>query len=222
MAEAADGTAPSIGEFVVGDPPEAWMEAGFTVVDGLAAIGTVRVRLVDRDGGRRIRSWSLRGVPVADGTIDGLPTAVATDVPAEPGDHPNGVVSIDHVVVATPDLPRTVGALEAVGLAARRTRETDSYGAPMRQVFFRLGEVILEVIGAGGDVETEPDAGPAGFFGFAFTVDDLDATKAFFGDLMGHPKPAVQPGRRIATARHKELGVSVALAFMSSGEQEYS
>jgi hypothetical protein len=35
------------------------------------------------------------------------------------------------------------------------------------------------------------------------------------------PKSAVQPGRRIATLRHKQLGLSVPLAFMSTGEQEY-
>ena len=46
----------------------------------------------------------------------------------------------------------------------------------------------------------EDPSGPAGFWGLAFVVDDLDAAVASFGE--GHvsePRPAVQEGRRIAT-----------------------
>ena len=49
---------PSIDELLVGDPPEAWRDAGFTVDDdGCCSIGTVRIRLAGRDEGKRIRSW---------------------------------------------------------------------------------------------------------------------------------------------------------------------
>ena len=58
-------------------------------------------------------------------------------------------------------------------------------------------------------------AGPAGFFGLAFTSADLDATKALLGDGIGEPKDAVQPGRRIATLRHKTFGISIGTAIMS-------
>ena len=34
---------------------------------------------------------------------------------------------------------------------------------------------------------------------------------------LGQVKDAVQPGRRIVTLRHKQVGVSVATAFMSPG-----
>ena len=44
----------------------------------------------------------------------------------------------------------------------------------MRQTFFRLGPVILELVGP-----PQPDGdGPARFWGIAFTVADLDATAA--------------------------------------------
>jgi hypothetical protein len=201
----------TIDEIVIGDPPEAWAAAGFAVDDdGTCRTGMVRLRLVGREAGKRILGWSLRDVAV-DGSLDGLPTEPSGRAPAEPAVHANGCLLIDHVVVATPDLSRTTAALEAAGLALLRTRDADTYGAPMRQCYFRLGEVILEVIG-----QPEPTGdGPAGFFGLAFTVTDIDATKASLGEHLGAVKDAVQPGRRITTLRHKDLGMSVATAFMS-------
>jgi hypothetical protein len=71
----------AIDEILVGDPPDAWRAAGFSVDDdGTCRIGTVRVRLVGRDGGKRILGWSLRYVPaaaLADGRLDGLPTTAS-------------------------------------------------------------------------------------------------------------------------------------------------
>ena len=205
----------TIDEIVIGDPPDAWRGAGFTVdEDGVCRIGTVRVRLVGRDAGKRILSWSLRDTApgaLDAGAVDGLATTVGEHPPVTPSDHPNGTRSIDHVVVVTPDCERTTSAFVAIGLEPRRTRHTESYGSPMQQTFFRAGEVIVELVGpdeASGD-------GPAGFFGLALTVDDLEATAAYLGHGLGSPKDAVQPGRRIATLRHKDLGLSVATALMS-------
>lgn len=205
----------TIDEILVGDPPDAWKAAGFTVDDdGTCRVGTVRIRLVGRDGGKRILGWSLRDAPaarLADGTLDGVPTTSSDAPPAEPASHPNGATYIDHVVLLSPDLARTAAALAAIGVTARGERDSDTYGAPMRQMFFRLGEVILELIG-------QPDTageGDPGFFGLAFTVDDLDAAGALLGDHLGTTKDAVQEGRRIATLRHREVGMSVATALMS-------
>jgi hypothetical protein len=206
-----------LAELEVGDEPDAWEAAGFAVADGGVRVGDVRIRLAGHDGGRRIRSWVLRGIDPAVSSVDGIPTAPAGDAADPAGGstpaHPNGVVAIDHVVLLTPDVARTTAALEALGVALRRTRQIDAaqYGFPAEQRFFRLGEPVLELVGA-----AEPSGdGPAGFFGLAFTVDDLDALPGRFGDALGRVKDAVQPGRRIATLRHKALGMSVATAFMS-------
>ena len=205
----------TIDEILVGDPPDAWRAAGFAVDDdGSCRIGQVRVRLVGRDGGKRILGWSLRGAPparLADGSLDGVPTTASEAPPVEPALHPNGSLLIDHVVLLTPDLARTTTALEGISLAPRGERDSDTYGAPMRQVFFRMGEVILELI---GQPETSGDGDP-GFFGLAITVADLDATGELLGAHLGQAKDAVQEGRRIATLRHREVGMSVATAFMS-------
>ena len=114
--------------------------------------------------------------------------------------HPNGVAGIDHVVLMSPDLDRTVEELRADGFELRRMREGETPGGSMRQAFFRIGEPILEVVQApeGTSVARDPD-GPARLWGVAFRVDDLDQTAATLGDLVGTPRDAVQPGRRIAT-----------------------
>ena len=199
---------------VVGDEPEAWEAAGFTVdPDGSTRVGRVRIRLAGRDGGKRIRSWVLRGVPAGTASVDGLPTLVTDAAPCEPAEHPNGVHAIDHLVALSPDVARTVAALGAIGVGVRRQREVDAaqYGFPAVQTFFRLGEPILELLGG---MEPSGD-GPASFFGLAYTVADLDALAARCGDALGTVKDAVQPGRRIATLRHKTYDMSVATAFMT-------
>jgi hypothetical protein len=161
----------------------------------------------------------LRGAAAGafDDSIDGLTTARAeglTAAAATHAEHPNGTVAIDHVVLATPSYPRTIKALGTAGFALRRERDTGSYGAPMRQGFFRAGDVIIEVIGAAGEANPE-GAGPAAFYGLALTVADLDATAMRLGEALGNIKDAVQPGRRIATLRHRDLHMSTAIAFMS-------
>jgi hypothetical protein len=185
----------------LGADPERWSEAGFAVGDDGMRVGEVSIAF---GGGRGLAGWRLAG---AGSEIDGLPVGA----PADPVDgetaHPNGVVRIDHLVVFTPDLERTTGALEAVGVERRRVRETEAGGTPIRQGFFRLGEVILEVVDH-ADVE----AGPARFWGITFAVADLDAAADLLGERLGTIRDAVQPGRRIATVRREaDLGLPVAM-----------
>ena len=200
---------------MVAGAPAAWASAGFAVRDGIAEVGTVRIRLVGPDAGRGLISWSLRGVDPT--RLDGLPTERSERAPVAGGAHPNGVVSIDHVVVFSPDLDRTVAALRDAGLDLRRVREEPTPAGAPRQAFFRLGEVILEVIQApdGSRLLADP-SGPSRLWGISFLVEDLDATATVLGDRLGDPRDAVQPGRRIATARREaELGPPV--AFMTPG-----
>src|SRR4051794_31488222 len=120
-------TTSTINAIEIADPPDAWAAAGFTVDDdGTCVVGHVRLRLVGRDDGRkRIQSWSLRGVPADIESIDGLTTTSSDDPMPTPVTHPNGAEVIDHIVVTSPDVDRTVAALGAVGVAALRTRHVD-------------------------------------------------------------------------------------------------
>ncbi len=210
-------TSPTIDEIQIGDEPEVWAGAGFTVdPDGACRVGRTRLRLIGRERGKRILGWTLRDVAdagiEASGELDGLATQVSRAAPCEPAVHPIGAWLIDHVVVASPDRQRSTRAFTEAGFVARRVRQTDSYGAPMSQTFFRAGQVIIELVSLEGG---EPSEGPSGFFGLALTVDDLDAAAARLGPALGQIKSAVQPGRRIATLRHRDLGLSVAIALMS-------
>ncbi len=202
---------PALIQLEIDDPASAWEAAGFAVEDGRCGVGSVTLRFRDDARGQGIRSWSLAGVDADVMTIDGLPLIPAGE-PAPPADHPNTAAVIDHLVIQTPDVERTVQALEAIGLTERRRRHTESYGSPMTQVFHRAGEVIIEVVGpprASGDE-------PASFFGLAFTLGDLDAPAALLGDAVGDRKPAVQEGRDRRGLRHERLGLSVPVLLMSA------
>lgn len=177
-------------------------------------IGTVRIRLVGRDRGTGIVGWSLRGLSsdLSIDDLDGIPTIMSAGIVSAPATHANGVIAIDHLVLLSPDLGRTVESLAAVGLQPRRERDGELGGRPIRQIFFRLGDVIVEVVGS-------PDttgSGPSTLWGITYVVADIDATAAFYGDRTAPVKDAVQPGRRITTLRHQEFGMSVRTAMISA------
>jgi hypothetical protein len=203
----------SIAELLVASDPAAWRDVGFCVDGDVCRIGSVRVRLDPGAGRGGVRSWVLAGAPdesVDD--VDGVPTSHGEPSEGPPPSHPNGALAIDHLVLATPDLSRTIATVEArLGVRLRHTRDSDTYGAPLRQAFFRLGEVILEVV---GPPEPDPAGGRARFFGLALTLADLDAAKKVLGDRMGTPKPAVQEGRTITTIK-EAAGLRVTVALMS-------
>lgn len=207
-----DETGPGVDELVVADEPAAWTAAGFDVdPDGTCRIGGVRVRLVGREHGFGIVGWSLRGLAPTDGLLDGVPTTRSELGAPMSATHPNGVVSIDHVVLLSPDVSRTVQAFARLGLEPRREREGELGGQPIRQVFFRLGEVIVEVVGS---PETASE-GPASLWGITYVVGDIEGSAAYLGEHVGRVKDAVQPGRRITTLRHRDLGLSVRTALIS-------
>jgi hypothetical protein len=197
---------PSIDELEIADEPSAWSAAGFDVAGGVCTVSRVRLRLVGKGPRRGILGWTLGD--------DASAPAASGDAAAR---HPNGALRVDHVVMLSPELDRTVAELESQGFDLRRRREGATPGGSTRQAFFRAGEPILEVVQApeGTSVARDPD-GPARLWGLAFVVEDIDDTAELLGDLLGRPRDAVQPGRRIATMR-PEAGLGPAVAFMTPG-----
>lgn len=203
-----------LAEITLGDDPSGWERLGFrldTLDDGSArlSVGSTSVRLTGTGGG--FLDWTVEG-----GTpeVAGLPAGTNPGPAGVPGTaHPNGITSIDHVVVTTGDVERTAAELDAAGIDARGERSTTSYGAPMRQLFFWLGDVILELVGPAVGEPTRDD--PAALFGLALVSSDIDLTVEHLGELASAPKDAVQPGRRIAGIRADRVGVSIPLAVMS-------
>jgi hypothetical protein len=208
---AAPAGAPTIDELLIADEPARWEALGFELDGDRCQLGAVRLRFAGASAGRGIVGWSLR--EISPSALDGLTsTASQTPMPAVAGAHPNGVDAIDHVVAVSPDLRRTVSALEAAGLALRRIRERPSAAGAPRQAFFRLGAEILEVVQDPAGA-SQPDR-PARLWGLALRCGDLELTAAALGERLGEIRPAVQPGRRIATIR-RSAGLSVPVALIT-------
>ena len=192
---------------VVGDEPASWATAGFTVHDDRVRIGSTTI-VCDPGVGHGIATVGIDGLI---DTVDGLPIGLV-EAPVTPAaEHDNRVTGFDHLVAMSPSIDRTADALIDAGLQRRRTRRFEVGGETRRQDFFWLGDVILELVGVDGAEGT----GDATFWGLALECDDLDLAARRLGEALGTVKDAVQPGRRIATVRTKELGISVPIALMS-------
>jgi hypothetical protein len=207
--------APTLDELTLADAPASWAAAGFDLERDTCVLGDVRIRLAGLDAGRGLVGWSLREIESTE--LDGLPTERSDrPPPSAPPAHPNGVTGLDHVVAITPALERTVAALRGAGLDLRRIREEPTPAGAPRQAFFRLGSTILEVaqepeeaVERGGGMDR-----PAFFWGLALTAPDLEATVAGLGDRVSEVRPAVQPGRRIATLR-RSAGLALPVALIT-------
>lgn len=148
---------------------------------------------------------------VSLGPVSRSPVSRSTVLGARP--QPNGALALDHVVVMTDSIERTSSALHTgLGLEQRRVRET----ATVRQAFHRFADegatkgCIVEL------VESDRVRQPS-IWGVVVIVADLDATVAAAPQLIGRPKPAVQPGRQIATV-DRTAGLPVAVAFMDADQ----
>ena len=204
----------SLDELVVADAPERWRRCGFAVDGDCCVVGEVRIRLAPAAGEQGLRRWALREIESSQ--LDGLPTVASEQPPpSETPEHPNGITDLDHVVAISSDLDRTVEKLVAAGLDLRRVREEPTPAGAPRQAFFRLGTVILEAVQEPPEA-TERHGGdrPAFFWGLALTAPDLEATVAYLGDRVSELRPAVQPGRQIATLR-RDAGLSVPVALIT-------
>ena len=192
-----------ITQLTVGGLPIAWSSLGFTFDDSRCTFGDVAVR-IDSDFEPGFVSWTLGRAAVSE-SPDGLVTTFDDRVVASASTSSIiDVRGIDHVVVMTNDLQRTSSAISRVtGDPLKRVREA---GNGIRQGFHRLGSVVVEVVESERIAQTH-------LCGFALTVGNLvDVVAHMAPDVIGSPRDAVQPGRRIATIRSGVgLGVPVAL-----------
>lgn len=211
---------PTIAELRVADAPDAWSALGFELDGDTCVVGDLRIRLVGSDAGKGLVGWSLLGIETTE--LDGLSTMRSDRrPPSDRTPHPNGIAALDHVVAITPALDRTVAALQGAGLDLRRIREEPTPAGAPRQAFFRLGANILEVVQEPAEaIERGGGDRPAFFWGLAFVASDLDATVAGLGDRASEIRPAVQPGRRIATLR-RSAGLTVPVALMTPSPLRY-
>lgn len=197
----------SLRRLVVGGSVGAWERAGFDVTDGEIRLEGVTLQL-DESAERGVTAWGVEGI---DREVDGLAIVPAAPAGAA-APHPNGVTRLDHVVVLTRDLEATLAAFAEVGVEPRATRDVPDAEPPRRQAFLVLDSAVCELVGpVGGDGQR----GSARFWGLAFVAPDLEDTVAALGLLCGPVRDAVQPGRRIATLRHRAVGIPAPIVLMS-------
>jgi hypothetical protein len=199
----------AVGELVIASAVEPWEAIGLLVTHGVARIGGIALRFipVGPDGREGVVSWGLVGSATEATDIDGLATHHLDEAPDGGRHHVLDIVGFDHLVVMTSSLERTCGAIEtATGEPLKRIREVGA----IRQGFHRLGELIIEVVES-----AQVTAPNARFWGFVWNMADLHETCDRLGpDVVSLPKPAVQPGRFIASVRGS-VGLGLPLALMT-------
>lgn len=197
-------TRPTLTALRIAAEPDRWRAVGVPLDgDGRSVVGGVLLDVAPAGDGEEegLRAWEWDGLR-AEADLDGLITVGApppgTDAPTS-----TSFSAVDHVVVLTGDLDRTVASFDAAGLDRRRIRDAGA----MRQAFYVAGPALVEVA-----APAEPTSEPSRLWGITFVSDDLDATAMALGDLIGDVRDAVQPGRRIATiTRDAGLGLPVAV-----------
>lgn len=215
---------PELRRILVNESPEPWLLAGFSIDENHCSIGGIDISFGEATSGHGVK-WELAGIDSTIASIDGIPTRQATDPSTVPyiGDisdsdiddskltiHPNGVTRLDHVVVTTDNIQRTVESMEAAGFSVSRQQNVPQ--SANQQVFLWAGETILEVVGPVGPAKSSQGAE---IWGLALTSSDLDEAARSLGDNISAPKAAVQPGRRIATIATKKIGIKMAIALMT-------
>lgn len=208
----------------VGGRAAPWHDIG--IVGGL--LGDVRLN-IDESLPVGLHHLDLAGCPTRASHIAGLPVVHVDDAQvvdaqvvdtqvvdtAAPSNATSQfalhIVGVDHVVVLADDVRATCSEIaEQSGAPLKRVKEGDR-GV---QGFHRWGSVILEVVER-RLVAPSDSATTASYWGLVVVVDQIDEVATHLGpDVIGAPKPAVQPGRRIATVR-SGAGLGVPLALMS-------
>ena len=206
------GGLPALRELELADDAALWRRLGFAIGDdGSIVVAGVTLRFSADRPPSGISGWAFQAAGPLPTELDGVPTRrAAATAPAPAPEHPNGAFGIDHVVVRTPDIERTLSTLRGAGFEVRRRRDAGSAQAPMRQAFLWAGDVLLEVVGPPLPTSAEP----ARLWGLVVVVGSLEQLVRCAGGAVGDARPAVQPGRFISSLR-REAGSSVPLAFMT-------
>lgn len=120
---------------LVADEPAAWRAAGFAVDDqDYVRLGEIKIKLTGRSqcssGG--ITGWSWAHLDRSVHQIQGIPTTISSVPAAAVGTHPNGALTVDHIVLISPDWQLAVKELKELGL--QPLRQTNRVRSGVTQV----------------------------------------------------------------------------------------
>ena len=155
----------------------------------------------------RTRSW--RRFRCSDEETSGVKTfLIEPDAPLPvTAAGPDSVVSLDHIVIDTPDPDRALGLYGArLGLDLALDRNAPEWKT--RFLFFRTGGLTFEVIHRLG--ETHDAAAPDRIWGLTWTVEDLPGAQARLmaaGFNVSELRKGRKPGTSVFTVRDGTMGV---------------
>jgi catechol 2,3-dioxygenase-like lactoylglutathione lyase family enzyme len=116
-----------------------------------------------------------------------------------------GAISLDHVVINTPDAERAAALYGArLGLDFRLDRSAPQWNA--RLLFFRAGAATVEI---SAPLTREADPGPDRLGGLAWRVDDVAATRACLAAQdfdISEVRVGRKPGTAVCTLRKGVIG----------------
>ncbi|UGY01576.1 VOC family protein [Bradyrhizobium quebecense] len=134
---------------------------------------------------------------------------------------PASITAMDHVVVSTADSERAAALYGArLGLDMALDRSHPEWG---RLMFFRCGDLVVEVTHRPGkENKAETDA-PDRLRGICWRVTDIDATRARLvaaGVDVSEIRTGRKPGTRVMTVRNGTCGVPTLLVQPSQGKPD--
>jgi catechol 2,3-dioxygenase-like lactoylglutathione lyase family enzyme len=179
--------------------------AGLLTRRGIAATPPAGVRTTADDG--RTRTWLGSNLDAkATGGLQLLLMAPPKDGVAWPLSEPTGagaIEKLDHVVVNTGNVDRALAVYGAkLNLDLRLDRENPQWNA--RQLFFRVGDAVVEMGARIGEPDLEALAKPDRFGGLAWRVTDPEAAQARIaaaGFDVSEVRTGRKPGTKVFTVR---------------------
>ncbi len=210
-AQVMPDSAPVLDRLDLPGTADAWQRCGFELERQGFVAGAIAIRVGEREEGEAAWGFSthssgtdeLCGIAFVDQAVRRATSDHA---------HPNGVVAVDHVVVASDRPAATRADFDAAGFEPRRPATRGSSENERSEVFFWSGPTLIELV---GPVCEAGDGLPrATIWGVTFVVNDIAVLSKLEGSPVGEPRAAVQPGRQIAIAR-AELRLGLGVAFIS-------
>jgi len=133
----------------------------------------------------------------------------ADERPLSPPIDPTAVTGLDHLVITVADAERAAALYGAkLGLDMRLDLSRADWG--VRLMFFRCGDLIVELARRLGEAPDAPAAKDDKFMGLSWRVENADAARARLaaaGFDVSEVRPGRKPHTRIFTVRHRTCGV---------------
>jgi hypothetical protein len=229
--EIKDNAAYCLTTLTLGDMPEAWRKAGFSVSNDTVVVGDISIRLTGAGGG--LRQIGFSGCSMAHPLqLPGVETVIAP-TRAQQVLHPNTTTSLAEVVLYAQRLQEFVTGMRRAGVQTHKRRDPQPIGDHSVATFLFPGQKLRLLVFGPNDEASDPSRNPKMWMmGHGLGHGSTELTgylplvrehppPGVVSDCVGPSKEAVQKGRRIATLPAGTIeGLTGTFAFLSRGEGE--